>query len=51
VAQLRADGLGELAAGDLNGDGLLNLADMAAFDQGVRPSTKAIKGGSRSGSR
>jgi hypothetical protein len=52
VAQLRADGLGELAAGDLNSDGLLNLADMAAFDQGVRPTTKtSVKGGSRSGSR
>jgi len=51
VAQLRADGNADLAAGDLNGDGLLNLADMAAFDQGVRPITKTGKGGSRSGSR
>lgn len=52
VAQLRADGNGDLAAGDLNGDGLLNLADMAAFDQGVRPTKKTQgKGGSRTGSR
>lgn len=52
VAQLRAQGLGELAAGDLNGDGLLNLADMAAFDQGIRPTTKTpSKSGSRTGSR
>ena len=53
VAQLRAEGLGDLAVADLNGDGLLNLADMAAFDQGVRPSkTVPTKGGTRSsGSR
>lgn len=53
VAQLRALGLGDLAVADLNGDGLLNLADMAAFDQGVRPSkTTPTKGGTRSsGSR
>jgi len=52
VAQLRADGNADLISADLNGDGLLNLADMAAFDQGVRPTAKtSIKGGSRSGSR
>lgn len=52
VAQLRAQGDADLAAGDLNGDGLLNLADMAAFDQGVRPTKKSTtKGGSRAGSR
>lgn len=53
VADLRALGLGDLAVADLNGDGLLNLADMAAFDQGVRPSkTTPTKGGTRSsGSR
>jgi hypothetical protein len=53
VAQLRAMGLGDLAVADLNGDGLLNLADMAAFDQGVRPTkTTPTKGGTRpSGTR
>ncbi len=52
VAQLRADGHADLISADLNGDGLLNLADMAAFDQGVRPTTKTPgKGGSRTGSR
>lgn len=52
VAQLRADGYADLVSADLNGDGLLNLADMASFDQGVRPSKKSsTKGGSRAGSR
>jgi len=53
VAQLRAMGLGDLAVADLNGDGMLNMADMAAFDQGVRPTkTTPTKDGSRSsGSR
>jgi hypothetical protein len=52
VAQLRADGRADLISADLNGDSLLNLADMAAFEQGVRPTTKTpAKGGSRSGSR
>jgi hypothetical protein len=52
VADLRASGNGNLAVADLNGDGVLNLADMAAFDQGVRPSPKGTKGGTRSsGSR
>jgi hypothetical protein len=53
VAQLRALGLGDLVVADLNGDGLLNLADMAAFDQGVRPTKSTpTKGGTRSsGSR
>ncbi len=52
VAQLRADGYADLVSADLNGDGLLNLADMAAFDQGVRPTKKnSTKGGSRAGSR
>lgn len=52
VAQLRAAGYADLVSADLNGDGMLNLADMAAFDQGVRPSKKSTtKGGSRTGSR
>jgi hypothetical protein len=53
VAQLRAMGLTDIVSADLNGDGVLNLADMAAFDEGVRPTKKAsTKDGSRStGSR
>jgi hypothetical protein len=52
VAQLRAEGLADLIVADLNGDGLLNLADMAAFDQGIRPNHKVPGKGSRStGSR
>jgi hypothetical protein len=53
VAELRALGLGNLVVADLNGDGLLNMADMAAFDQGVRPTKSTpTKGGTRSsGSR
>jgi hypothetical protein len=37
---LRANGLGELAIADLNRDGLLNVDDMTAFMNGVRPVTK-----------
>jgi hypothetical protein len=37
VDELRQLGLGDLAAGDLNGDGLLNAQDMDAFMQGARP--------------
>jgi hypothetical protein len=37
VRELRQMGLSHLAVADLNGDGLLNLDDMTAFDQGVRP--------------
>jgi len=53
VAQLRTLGLTDLISADLNGDGVLNLADMAAFDEGVRPTKKSsTKDGSRStGSR
>jgi hypothetical protein len=51
VAQLRADGYADLVSADLNGDGLLNLADMAAFDQGVRPTRRPPSRWSRSGSR
>jgi len=35
LAQLQATGLGELAAGDLNGDGMLDQADIDLFDAGV----------------
>ena len=37
VADLIAQGLGELAAGDINGDGWLDEADMAAFAAGLPP--------------
>jgi len=38
VDELRQMGLGDLAAADLNGDGVLNSDDMDAFAQGARPS-------------
>jgi hypothetical protein len=44
VRELRERGLGDLAAGDVNGDGMLNLADMDAFMQGARPDGKGIRG-------
>lgn len=37
ISELRAMGLKELAIVDLNGDGLLSLADMDAFAAGARP--------------
>ncbi len=37
IDQLNAMGEGDLAVADLNGDGVLNAADMDAFTQGVRP--------------
>jgi len=37
VAELRQRGLGYLAVADLNGDGWLDVDDVAAFQQGVRP--------------
>jgi hypothetical protein len=47
VSQLRAMGMAELSSADLNGDGLLNLADMTAFEQGVRPGKTTPKRSSR----
>jgi hypothetical protein len=44
VQDLRLMGLGDLAAGDLNGDGLLNVDDMNAFNQGARPAVKGMRG-------
>jgi hypothetical protein len=37
VEELEAMGLGHLSAGDLNGDGVLDMADMEAFQNGLRP--------------
>ncbi len=37
VGELAARGLAHLAAADLNGDGVLDQADMVAFMQGARP--------------
>lgn len=47
VAELRSRGLGALAAGDLTGDGWLDLKDVEAFAQGARPqpTQKASKPG------
>jgi hypothetical protein len=44
VRELREMGLGDLAAGDVNGDGLLNVDDMNAFGQGARPDNKGVRG-------
>ncbi|MCH7597196.1 MAG: hypothetical protein IID35_11660 [Planctomycetes bacterium] len=41
--ELREMGRGELVVADLNGDGVLNIADMNAFTQGVRPSKKVSR--------
>jgi hypothetical protein len=37
IVELGQRGLAQLAAGDLNGDGWLDLKDLEAFKQGVRP--------------
>ncbi len=44
VEELRRRGLGHLAAGDLNGDGMLDQADIAAFAQGARPVEQSTRG-------
>jgi hypothetical protein len=53
VSQLRQMGLGELVVADLNGDGLVNVADMAAFMNGQEPAKKKVRvrGNSGLGSR
>jgi hypothetical protein len=45
VDQLREQGLGDLAVADLNGDGMLDTADMDAYSQGARPSKNNNRGG------
>lgn len=45
VDQLRAEGLGDIAVADLNGDGVLDQADMEAFGAGARPSKNNNRGG------
>lgn len=45
VDQLREQGMGELAVADLNGDGVLDSADMDAYSQGARPSKNNNRGG------
>jgi len=52
VRELFETGQGDLAVADLNADGMVNLADMAALMQGVRPTTKpADRGGKDGGTR
>jgi hypothetical protein len=43
VSQLREMGLGELVVADLNGDGLVNVADMSAFMNGQEPAKKKVR--------
>jgi hypothetical protein len=45
VEELQAQGLGDLAVADLNGDGVLDSADMDAFSQGARPAKNNNRGG------
>jgi hypothetical protein len=46
VKQLREMGLESLVIADLNGDGLVNTDDMAAFVQGARPKADKVNRGS-----
>jgi hypothetical protein len=48
VKELRAMGLGDLAVADLNGDGVLDGSDMAAFMDGEAPNRPTVKRGVRS---
>ena len=50
VRELREQGMSDLAVADLNADGKVDMADMAALMQGVRPNLKANDGG-KDGSR
>jgi hypothetical protein len=52
VRELFETGQSDLAVADLNADGTVNLADMAALMQGVRPAQKPVdRGGKDSGTR
>jgi hypothetical protein len=54
VRELREQGMSDLAVADLNADGKVDMADMAALMQGVRPNLKTNdsgKDGSRSNNR
>jgi hypothetical protein len=44
VSELRQLGASEMIVADLNGDGLINVDDMAAFAQGFRPEQKKPRG-------
>ena len=41
VKELRLSGNGELSVADLNGDGLVNVDDMVAYEQGVVPASQS----------
>ncbi|MCC7292882.1 MAG: HYR domain-containing protein [Phycisphaerales bacterium] len=45
VEKLKRRGMAQLAAGDLNGDGVLDEADMIAFQNGARPKRPETGGG------
>jgi len=49
VRELRQMGMGDLAVADLNGDGVLDTADMTAFMNGAQPVQKPLRTGSRLG--
>ena len=50
VRELRQAGMGDLAVADLDGNGVVDMTDVAAFLAGERPSTKTpLRAGSRIG--
>lgn len=52
VRELFENDMADLAVADLNSDGMVNLADMAALMQGVRPANKpADRGDGKNGTR